>query len=71
MERLIQIVNAELLADRLKAEEELEWLINATNIDVETKVARIKKVLGLIVNHNQMATMWLAYTNTTPKSEEK
>jgi hypothetical protein len=70
MDRLIQIVNADLLADRLKAEDELERIINDATIDVHTKVTLIKSQLSKLVNYNQMASMWLSYTNVEPKSEQ-
>lgn len=62
MNRLIQIVNAELALDRLKAEEELERIINDGTMTIETKVPFIKSILTKLVGNNHMASMWATYT---------
>lgn len=46
-ERLFNIVIGELSIDKLKFETELETAINSTE-DVDTKVMRIKSILGKI-----------------------
>lgn len=71
MERLIQIVNAELLAERLGYEVELERIVNDASMETSIKVARIKTLLATMANHNQMSTMWAVYTSTPIPESEK
>jgi hypothetical protein len=78
MERLIQIVTTEILGDRLKAEAELERIINDATMDVDTKVTNIRIQLTKLASFNQMAAIWLTYTTpeqnvseSNPETENK
>lgn len=67
--RLIQIVLNDLNNDKLKAEEELERVINDKSIDIDNKLVTIKLLLSKINNCNQMIITWAAYTVVQPESE--
>lgn len=69
MERLIQIVTMELALDRLKAEAEMERIINDNVLTTEAKVPLIKAQLSKLADHNHMAAAWLSYTNVLTEPE--
>tara|TARA_R110001592_G_scaffold236484_2_gene494804 strand:- start:1589 stop:1804 length:216 start_codon:yes stop_codon:yes gene_type:complete len=58
--RIIEIVTTDLASDRLKAEENLENLINSKE-DTNIRVSNIKKELEKIVNIDNMINKWIKY----------
>lgn len=67
MERLIHIVTNDLLNERLKAEAELERLINDSTLSIDTKLLFIKEQLKQLIAHNEMASTWAVYTTKPPQ----
>jgi hypothetical protein len=59
--RMINIVLTELAADKLKAEENLQRLINGTD-EVNEQVLSIKTALREITMIDQMINKWKSYT---------
>ena len=71
--RIIEIVTTDLASDRLKAEENLENLINSKE-DINTRVSNIKKELEKIVNIDNMINKWIKYISkdeSNNNNEEK
>lgn len=58
--RLTSIILTELALDKLKAEENLQTIINSSE-DSDIKVKRIKLELEKIVNIDNMVTKWKEY----------
>ena len=68
MDRLIQIITTELISDRLKAEEEMERIVNDITIDTEAKIKRIKNELSNLAIINQMASIWTTFNDVAPET---
>lgn len=58
--RLASIILTELALDKLKAEENLQTIINSGE-DTDVKVGKIKSELEKIVNIDNMVTKWREY----------
>jgi len=66
--RLTSIILTELALDKLKAEENLQSIINSGE-DSDIKVKRIKLELEKIVNIDNMVSKWKEYIpNEEPKN---
>jgi|TARA_Y100000389_G_scaffold39193_1_gene33604 hypothetical protein len=60
--RMIEIILTELASERLKSEEELQRLINISDISVEEQVKKIKIQLENVVKYDDMISKWNSYT---------
>jgi type I site-specific restriction endonuclease len=60
--RMIEIILTELASERLKSEEELQRLINTSDISVEEQVKKIKIQLENVVKYDDMISKWNSYT---------
>lgn len=61
--RLTSIILTELALDKLKAEENLQTIINS-NEDTDIKIQKIKLQLEKIVNIDNMVSKWKEYIPT-------
>lgn len=66
MNRIFNIIMTELTSDILKAEEDMETIIN-TKENSHDKVSKIKECLNKIVLSEKMLEKWKSYTSTDNK----
>ncbi len=59
--RMIEIILTELASERLKSEEELQRLINISDISVEEQVKKIKIQLENVVKYDDMISKQNTY----------
>ena len=61
--RIINLMVLELTSDKLKLEEELEWVVNSDTISIDKKVIRIKQVLKNIALNESTTLIWARQTS--------
>lgn len=66
MNRIFNIIMTELTSDILKAEEDMETIINSKESS-QDKVSKIKEYLNKIVLSEKMLEKWKGYTSTDNK----
>ena len=65
--RFVEIVLKDIQLDKMKAEEELEVVINNLTIDINTRVVCIKNLLGKIIDCSNKIECWVGYITPQPK----
>ena len=68
-ERIFNLVMMDMSVDKLKIEDDLERVINDTNIDIDTKVTTVKKLLYELSNTENAITTFSNIINNNNKKE--
>lgn len=67
---IYKVVLADLVADKLKLEEELQRIVNDGSVETTTKVSTLKSILSSINNINGQVDLWNNYMGVGQNNDE-
>lgn len=59
--RIVDIILSDFTINKLKLEEELQRILNDSNIEVEVKIKKVKKILKKMALIEKMFELWISY----------